>query len=235
MKTFLAAALAFGLSATASLATTVGVAGFDQYSSFLNANGETSSSVSLDAASLAGLDTLILNRVSGNQAVIDFVAGGGLLITEWSASAWALNTANLLDADDTGGGFIGTGTNITFNAAGQATNLDDLSGTTYNTVGSATQFFRSFDNIGASVDVLATRPGGEAVILAGTFGLGTVLIMGYDWNDQPYSGTADNGNEQVLLQAIDFAADTPAVPLPAGAPLLIAGIGAFAFLRRRKT
>ncbi|MEM7059548.1 MAG: VPLPA-CTERM sorting domain-containing protein [Pseudomonadota bacterium] len=224
------------MSATAASAVSVGVAGSDRYSSFLNANGHSSSGVALTAPALANLDVLILNRVNGNQAVVDFVNNGGLLITEWSASDWALDTANLLDARDVGGGFVASGTTITFTAAGQATNLDDRSGPSYNTNGFATEFFRRFDNIGAGVEVLATRPGDEAVILAGSYGLGTVLIMGYDWNDQFYGGAIDTGNEQVLLEAVEFSlSPVSPVPLPAGAPLLLGALGIFVMLRRRKT
>ena len=234
---FAAAAAAATLLATSAGAATIGTIGSSFANNFLNANGHTASTVSANAASLAGLDAVILHRSGmGNQDVIDFVANGGLLITEWSASVWALNTAGLLDATDTGGGLIGTGTPITFTAAGQATNLDDQSGPTYNTAGPASEFFRTFTNIGSDVDVLATRPGDEAVILAGTYGLGTVLIMGYDWQDQLYADPVDTGNEQVLLQAVEFqlGSDVAPVPLPASGFMLLGALGGVAALRRQK-
>ncbi|MEO1307925.1 MAG: VPLPA-CTERM sorting domain-containing protein [Pseudomonadota bacterium] len=237
MRTFIAIATLTISVATSAGAATVGTIGSSFANDFLNANGHTASTVSSTAAELADLDTVILHRGgTGNQDLIDFVAAGGLLITEWSSSAWVLNTASLLDATDAGGGFVQTGTVISFTDAGLATDLDELTGPSFSSVG-ATEFFRDFTNIGSSVDILATRPGDEATILGGSFGLGSVLILGYDWQDQGYSGVADNGNEQLLLQAVTYSAsDIPApVPLPASAILLMSAVGGTAFMRRRKS
>ena len=72
------------------------------------------------AASYAGLDAFILLRTTGTTELANFVLGGGLLITEWSASQWALNTVNLLNADDTGGGGPANGALIVGSRSGSS-------------------------------------------------------------------------------------------------------------------
>ena len=67
------------------------------------------------AAVLAGFEAALLVRTPGNSDLVNWVSNGGLLISEWDAAGWVLNTANLLDADESGGaGSFGTPVPVTF-------------------------------------------------------------------------------------------------------------------------
>ena len=188
-------------------------------------------------AQLAGLNVLILLRTPGNPDIINFVNTGGYLITEWDAADWAIDTANMLNADVTGGGGVATGTLVTFTAAGAA--LGAGVANPYSDGGS-TEFFRDFANIGAGVSVLATRPGPLPAILFGTFGAGRVLVIGYDWADGFGSANADQ--QQLIRNAVNLVA--PAASGPVLVPtlsdwalvmtaLMLAGT-AFASMRKRR-
>jgi len=226
----------------AAFAANIGLYGSNSntdIASLLTSNGHTVTNfggIAPTPAELSGLDVLILLRTPGNTDIANFVAGGGLLITEWDASEWALNTANLLDADDTGGGMIGTGTLVSFTAAGSA--LAQGVSNPYSDGGS-TEFFRDFANIGPSVSILATRPGNIPAIIGGQSGSGSVLIIGYDWADGFDEANADS--EQLILNAVNFQRQqtTVAVPVFSGLGMILismlAGAGAIFFLKRQKS
>jgi hypothetical protein len=200
--------------------------------SFLNANGHTATNFgNAVPVSLAGFDAVVLLRTPGNATVQNFVLGGGLLITEWDASAWALNTANLINADDGGGaGFIGTGTLVTFTAAGVNAGLSAGLGASYSD-GPRTEFFRNLINIGAGVDILATRPGNNPAIIGGSSGAGATLIIGYDWADSFPAGTSASGT--LLLNALNYNPGGVAV-VPEPSTLLLGALGAMGLLGYRR-
>jgi hypothetical protein len=205
--------------------------------SLLTTNGHTVTDFGGTAptpAQLSGLDVLILLRTSGNTDIANFVTGGGLLVTEWDASDWALNTANLLDADDTGGGLIGIGgVPVAFTGAGAA--LGQGVANPYSDL-DRTDYFRNFANIGASVNILATRPGDIPAIIGGASGSGNVLIIGYDWADE--FGLANADTRQLILNAVNYQRKH-AVPAFTGMGmillLILAGAGALFFLKRQKS
>jgi hypothetical protein len=192
-----------------------------------------------DVEFLSALDMLIISRRAGTPEIKTYVQNGGSLITEWSATDWALNEGDLLSADAQIGfspsTFIATGTPITFTAAGLAAGLGNGLASTFSDEGS-TQFFWPISNLDPAIEVLATREGGEPVILFGESGAGQVLIMAHDWNDRSYDPT--DGivlNEQLLLNAVTFlTSDVATVPLPASLPLLLGGLLMFAFPWRRR-
>tara|TARA_R110002126_G_scaffold10615_37_gene48989 strand:- start:2403 stop:3143 length:741 start_codon:yes stop_codon:yes gene_type:complete len=233
---FLAALLVTGiLSTSQASALVVGISGGGSASGMadlLNANGHTATyfgGVAPSAAQLSGFDAMVLVRTSGNTAVQNFVLGGGLLITEWSASSWALNTANLLDATDSGGSGLGAQP-VTFTTAGVAAGLSAGLPNPYSH-GGQTEFFRSLTGIGAGVDILGTRAGGAAII-GGASGLGSTLIIGYDWQDGGFDSVNNTNSEQILLNAVQYSATV--VPEPGALVVFAAGLAGLGFARRKR-
>lgn len=246
IKTICAASIA--LAATPAAALIIGVFGEGSptpagLASLYDAQGFTADAYAPallpDAALIDTLDVIVAIRVDITQAVVDRVADGALLITEWDASVSTLNTFDMLDATDNGGGNIGLGTMITLTAEGLAAGLGaDLPSGAWDSPNTSTQFFRTFGAIGPSVEVLATRPGNIPVLLGGTFGSGRVLVAGWDWQDQLYDAVIDTGNERFLFNALTYGvpvAQPPTeVPVPATALLLLLGLVALAAASRRR-
>lgn len=191
--------------------------------SFLAANGHT---VVADSSNYTGVNAVLLLRTNGDVSLQNFVLGGGRLVTEWSGADWAMS--NLLGGSINGGGFVGTGTTVTFTAAGIAAGLGSGVGSSYS-ASQASEFFRNFDSVGTG-SVLATRPGNFATIVGGVAGSGYVIANGIDWADSFGSGGPANG--QVLLNSINGA---NVVPEPASWAMLIGGFGIVgATMRRRR-
>jgi hypothetical protein len=226
------------LAMSQASALLVGIAGTVNGSgmaSMLNANGHTAvffGTAAPNAAQLAGLDAMVLLRIDGNADIQNFVLGGGLLVTEWVASTWALNTANLLDATDSGGGNFGT-TPVTFTAAGVAAGLSVGLSNPYSD-GGQTEFFRSLTGIGAGVEILGTRPGDLPVIIGGASGLGSTLVIAYDWQDGSFGGIPNDPSEQLLLNTLNYAPDI-GMPAPSMAAVVGLGLAGLGLVRRRRT
>jgi hypothetical protein len=170
---------------------------------FLNNNGHTATNYGSapTAAQLVGADAVINLRGTGNTAVQNFVTNGGLLITEWRGAEWALDTANLLNADGGANLQIGTNTPITHTAAGLALGLGNGLANPF-ADGPRTEFVWTLSNLGVGVDILATRPGDIATIIGGISGSGYALINSLDWADGFPSGGSTSGTW--LLNALDI-------------------------------
>tara|TARA_R110000850_G_scaffold218852_1_gene344376 strand:- start:201 stop:4634 length:4434 start_codon:yes stop_codon:yes gene_type:complete len=161
------------------------------------------------AAILATTDAVFLIRTTGNADLATWVQNGGVLITEWDANVWALNTANLINATDSGGGGVSSGTPVTFTGTSIGQTLETGLPNPY-ADGGATEFFRNFTALGASVEIHATRPGNIPVIIGDNAGLGYVLAISYDYQDIG-GGLPGSNTEQLMLNILAANYNTPLV------------------------
>jgi hypothetical protein len=246
-RPFAAALAGLGLFALTSAANAdnvaiLGVNGASAHTNmvtFLTGNGHTATAFGqATPASLAGFDAVVLLRYSGgafpnaaiSTMVQNFVLAGGELITEAYEAEWAVDVANLLVADDAGTDtLVGAGTPVTFTPVGLASGMGDGLPNPYSD-GGRTEYFRTFSNIGPLTEVLGTRPGDLPAILGGQSGLGTTVVIGYDWADGFPAGASNSG--QLLLNALDYAPGALNVPEP-GTMTLFA-LGALFAVRRGK-
>ena len=141
--------LVLSLMAGAANAALIGLWGGSQLSDEITDSGNSFVTVSASSslADLQALDQVWLIRSNGDQDLIDYVFGGGTLVTEWDAATWALNTASLLDATDSYG-CGGCRDDVTFTAQGVGLGFGtNLPNPYFN--GPATEFFSAlFTNPG---------------------------------------------------------------------------------------
>jgi gliding motility-associated-like protein len=149
---------------------------------------------------LASTDAVFLIRIQGNEDLATWVQNGGVLITEWFASNWALNTANLIDATDNGGGHVGSDTQVAFTGTPIGQSLGTDLPNPYSD-GGATEYFRNFIELGRTVKIHATRPGNIPVIVGDNAGSGYVLAIGYDYQDVG-SNLSGSNTEKLILNAL---------------------------------
>ncbi len=228
------AALMLFTSVSLAQASTISVFGSNSNAdvvSFLNANGHTATNFGAaapSAANLAGATAVIaLRDAVFNADLQNFVANGGVLITEWNSAEAALDGAfSMLNADGGGNLFIGTDTPITVTAAGIALGLNTGLANPY-ADGQRTEFQWTLSNFGAGVSILAVYGANVAAVLGGEFGSGYVFINSLDWADGFPAGASASG--QFLLNEL---AAVQAVPEPA--TLTLVGAGVAAMLRRRQ-
>jgi hypothetical protein len=235
-----ATSLAFiALPASMVEAATIGLLGSNSnaaLAAFLTSNGNTVRNLN-STADFTGLDTVILLRNSPTEATSNdlrnFVLNGGRLITEFTGADWALNdnTGNLLNADVDGGAILPLSRPITFTQPGIDSGLANGVNNPYSD-GTRTQAFRFIANIGSGVSVLANRPGDNPAIIGGASGLGTTLIIGYDWADNFANANADT--QRLILNALNYTASTPQVPEPATLTgILVFGVAGLLATRKR--
>ena len=234
MQKLLATLALLALSATSNAAVVAifGSNSNNAIATFLQNNGHTvvyQSAAAPGADKLAGVDAVIAMREAGNDAVRDFVLGGGLLITEWQAVQWAIDTVKLIDGKTSSNTAIGHGTTITQTDAALALGLgDDGLGSQY-ADGPRTEFIWQIAEVGAGVDVLATLPNGSPAIIGGAAGDGYVLANSLDWGD---SFTGNSASGQWLLNALNIQYRNR-IPEPALPALLGLGLTAMLISRRR--
>ncbi|PKF60583.1 hypothetical protein CW745_13700 [Psychromonas sp. psych-6C06] len=162
------------------------------------------------ATTLEELDTLEqvwLIRRDGDADLNNYVLNGGTLVTEWSGASWAVNSMSMLEADDSFG--FASRTSVTFTQEGIDLGFTTNLPNPYSNEG-ATEFFRSFTGIGEGVDIIATA-NGYNVGIAGSYGLGNVVALGWDWVDT----NALNPMNQLLVNDITGLSFSPkGVPEP---------------------
>jgi len=227
----IAASLLVTVTAQADVIAVYGSNQNNNVVTFLNNNGHTATnygSAAPTAGQLAGANAVINLRGTGNTAVQNFVTNGGLLITEWRGAEWALDTANLLNADGGSNLQIGTNTLITHTAAGLALGLGNGLANPF-ADGPRTQFQWTLSNIGVGVDILATRPGDIATIIGGISGSGYALINSLDWADGFPSGGSTSGTW--LLNALDI--EVGQVPVVNTVALFGLGLVGLSLVRRK--
>lgn len=207
----------------------IGVWGSSGFASEISTAGHTYVSVggTSTLAELSLLDQVWLIRNNGDADLNNYVLNGGTLVTEWSGSNWALNTMSMLNATDTSVGHVGSNTSITFTQAGIDLGLGDDTGSPYANSG-ATQFFRSFTNIGSGVDIIATTSNYD-VGIAGSYGLGNVVALGWDWNDLHNTTT-----QQLVNDITGLSFGSTAVPEPSTLAIFALGMIGLASRRFKK-
>jgi len=188
----------------------VGTNSNNEVTSWLQTNGHSVTNFgSTLPTSLVNYNAVILLRTNGNDTIKNFVLGGGLLITEWTGADWATSTG-LLDATITSGGQVGTGVPITFTTAGINAGLANNMSNPYSDA-ARTDHFRYFGTIGSDVEILGTRSTNVAAIVGGSSGLGSTLLLAYDWADGFSSANAYT--KSLILNSLQYS--NTAVPEPA--------------------
>ena len=209
----------FCLVPFASLSTNVALIGANGNANmaiYLAANGfsVTDFGTSIPSAgTLASYNAVVLLRMDGNSTITNWVNNGGVLITEWSASDWAVNTAGLLSASSASVGAVGTGTSVTFAASALGNKLGAGLPNPYSN-GGATEFFYSYTGIGAGVEILATRPTNVPAILGGAYGTGYTFVVGYDWADGFPSTSSSSGTLLINILNSGMGGSLPAPANP---------------------
>lgn len=226
-------AVSFLLAATASQAATIGVSpGNYPYASDvstgLSGYGHSVSLLSgMSASDFTGLDVVVLGRLdAGNAALAAFVAGGGILITEWTGASFGMSLLGGSAGDNYSSYY--TNDPIVFSGAGISAGLGSGLGASYSDWG-ATEFFQDFYSLGTGT-VFATRGStGATAIVGGAYGAGYVWVNGYDWADGGSAPTYKLLNNEIL--ATPGSASVP----DSGTTLALVGIavaGLAAFRRR---
>ncbi|MDM7861112.1 PEP-CTERM sorting domain-containing protein [Alteromonas sp. ASW11-36] len=221
-----------------SHAALIGVWGgnFSSFQTLINGTGNSAVALnsSSTAADLAAVDQVWLIRTSGNATLLNYVSNGGVLITEWSAAEWAVDTVSMLNADVASISYQGNAVPVTFTQAGLDLGFGNATGNPYSN-GGATSFFQSFTNIGNGVDIIATIAGGFNVGVSGAFGAGRVTALGWDWQDLTDSGASSVINglffTDIINSSVRQAAD---VSEPASVALLALALVGFSMRRKRK-
>lgn len=221
------ALLSISAVANANAASVGVVGGYPSVSTLsgLSSLGHTITSVdSLNSSSLAGLDAVILGRNNtGNEALANFVYGGGTLITEWSAANYGMSLLGGSASDNYGNYY--TNDPIVFTTAGLSAGLGVGLGASYSDT-QATEFFQTITSVGSGI-VYGNRTynGGGAAIVGGAYGSGMVWVNGYDWGDSPTTATFTLLNNELNVAA---------VPEPETYAMLLVGLGLMGGIGRRK-
>lgn len=223
MKTFLAAAVCcVGLSGAAA-ATTVNFDNFDE-GDVLGSGSDLGGGIIADVTAIGGI---------AEAVVFDTAPGTTSTGNDPDLTSPFTNAEDSSDTRDFGNGLI-----VQENRTGGPD--DAVGGSLIFSFGSLWSF--------ASLYLLDAEAGTSATLFSGGVEVASFTL---DASNESETGGNPNNNEFTLLGfggavgdmlRIDFVAsgalgefEINAVPLPAGLPLLLAGLGAFAWVRRRGT
>ena len=137
------------------------------------------------------------------------------------------------------GDWLATGVGGSFSISAATAGLQ-LSKANINKGSATTTFFDITANFATAFDSVIRHDDGASVFddgvqlvsTPGPTGVVTTYANGFDGGEWNLLYAATNSNPSILNVTGDNL--PPAVPLPAGLPLLLAGVGAFAYLRRRQ-
>lgn len=244
MKTFLSA-LAVILAGTTAHAANVSVMNGSHDITTFNGSqlstvfGHTSTVYSDNASgwtSAFGAGNVIIVEQDGadgvsSGALNSFMASGGRVIFLGDYS----NESNFGHINTLLGG--GLGVNGTYGTSVYSATAA-VAGTTFaddpfNTLGKLNSYHDITGVLPSNTTVFYSEAGtGDAGVFRATVGAGDFFWMGYDYC---CGGTVGTRREwvQALDSAITFDGGSTPVPLPAGLPLLVGGLGLLGFLRRR--
>ncbi|WP_120500232.1 VPLPA-CTERM sorting domain-containing protein [Roseovarius sp. EL26] len=182
------------------------------------------------AAALAGADAVVIpelevDGVSDNlsastlTAIADFVTAGGNLVTTGVFGQGLTFINDVFGTSLTGTQFVpdssitATGLLTEFGAGpATLTSLDAVDGANLASLGGATSVYET---------------GAFSTVFTFGFGNGNVTFLGYDWFD-------GQDGDWATVQDIAVNLGASQIPLPAGMPLLLAGLGAFGIARRSR-
>ena len=218
IKTFATAAVVAATFATgASAAVLNGTFSIDIYQRLDATTAEASATL----ANLAAADTVLLDTITftGDLDFGTFDGTDSTTIGDWLATS----VGGIVDGLDA----MVANTQLSMPSIG--------SGTATATFFDITGFFNSaFDSIIRHDDGIRVFDDGTQIASrsAPTVAVNTA-VNGFDGGDWRLLYVATNGDPSVLRVTGDDLPTTATVPLPAGMPLLLAGLGGLAFMRRR--
>jgi len=224
-------AMSIGMALPASATVVALYGGTDTNASifaFLKSQGYSTVGLSrLSEATLSGVDSVLLLRVQGNQALTNFVQNGGKVITEWSGAEYGMTLFGGKASDQ---GFSRTNPVVSFDQAGIDLGLSNGIGGSY-ADSRATEHFYNL-TLGNATSY-ATRPDGRSAIAGGAVGSGFVFVNAYNWADS-FGKPGSNSGQLLLNELSSNETSRPVAKVSEPSSLVLLGLGMFGMIRRKR-